>query len=38
MCVCVTEIELEQGQDRKKARWADRVLRGLGGEGVCLTL
>ena len=38
LCVCVTETELEQGQDRRKARWADRVLRGQGGEGVSLTL
>ena len=38
MCVCVTEIELEQDQGRRKARWGDRVLRGQGGEGVSLTV
>ena len=38
VCVCVTETELEQGQDRREARRGDRDLRGLGGEGVSLTL
>ena len=37
MCVC-DRNRTRAGPRQKEARWADRVLRGQGGEGVSLTL